>query len=102
MFGPGRADEPFPFQAAADLRSLLRLLYLTTPKIDVLRRDRLRRMGENINIAIELAQRPQNVGMMAAHNRADSVCRELGEVIGETSGAELVGAAVSRMRKKAG
>jgi hypothetical protein len=102
MFGPSGHDEPFPMEAAYDLRALVRLLYLMTPASDVLRRVRLAKMGENINIAIELAGRPQKVGLMAAHNRADSVCRELAEVIGDTSGAELVTAAVKRMARKAG
>ncbi len=102
MFGPGRADEPFPMEAAYDLRALVRLLYVTTPASDVERRRRLAKMGENLNIAIELAGRPQNVGVAAAWNRAESVCRELGEVIGDTSGAELVTAAVKRMGRRAG
>jgi len=100
MFGPGGRDEPFPFRAAEDLRSLIRILYLAAPREDVERRHRLARMGENIGIAIDLAARPKRVGLQAAHNRADSVCRELAEMVGETSGAELVSAAVRRMGRK--
>jgi hypothetical protein len=99
MFGPGRHDEPFPIEAALDLRGLLRLLYIVTPRSDVLRRQRLAKMGEDLSIAIELAERPQHVGLAAAWNRAERVCRELGEVIGETTGTQLGEAAVARLRK---
>lgn len=99
MFGPGRHDDAFPIDAALDLRALLRLLYVVTPRDDALRRKRLAKMGEDLSIAIELAGRPQRVGLAAAWNRAERVCRELGEVIGETTGTQLVDAAVARMRK---
>ena len=99
MFGPGRHDEPFPIEAALDLRALLRLLYVVTPRSDVLRRRRLAKMGEDISIAIELAGRPQRVGLAAAWNRAEHVCRELAEVIDETTATQLVEAAVARVKK---
>jgi hypothetical protein len=101
MFGRAR-DEAFPTGAAEDLRGLLRLLYATTPSSDVHRRRRLAWMGSEISIAIELAGRPAGVGVTAAWNRAERVCHELGDVIGETSGAELVDAAVKRMGRKTG
>ncbi len=98
MFGPGRHDDAFPIDAALDLRALLRLLYVVTPRNDALRRQRLAKMGEDLSIAIELAGRPQRVGLAAAWNRAERVCQELGEVIGETTGIQLVEAAVGRMK----
>jgi hypothetical protein len=102
MFGPSARDEPFPVQAAEDLRGLLRLLYVTTPSSDVQRRRRLAWMGSEMSIAIELAGRPAGVGVTAAWNRAERVCHELGDVIGETTASELVGAAVKRMGRRAG
>ena len=99
MFGPGRHDEPFPIEAALDLRALLRLLYIVTPRSDAPRRQRLAKMGEDLSIAIELAERPERVGLAAAWNRAERVCRELGEVIGETTGIQLAEAAVARVRR---
>jgi hypothetical protein len=78
-----RRDGPLPLEAVRDLRGLVRALCLATPKAEVMKRRKLRHIGEELTQALDLAltSRPDTVGHRAAWMRAEDAARALGDVV---------------------
>lgn len=80
-----RRDQPFPIEAARDLLGVVRAFYRSTPRDEVVKRQRLQAAGEHLETAIELAasSRDGGVGHRAAWEnaeRADALLRNICEL----------------------
>lgn len=88
--GP-RVNEPFPVEAARDLLGLVRSLYRATPAADSTRREKLKAIGVELKLAIELgASRPGSLGHRAAWTRAETALVALADVVVTDEKSEAV------------
>ncbi len=101
-----RHDDPFPVEGARDLLGLVRGMYRATPGSEVLKRERLRRIGESLKVAIELAEdcAPGTMGQRSAWKRAQEALLELASLMQITDRAAPIveAAAAAVMAKRRG
>jgi hypothetical protein len=99
VFSP--RQEPFPFRAARDLLGIVRALYASTPPPHAARRAALKRVGLELQQAMELALEagPGTMGHAAAWARAERATEQLGQIVDSlTPLRPTVEAAVARVR----
>lgn len=100
-----RRFEEFPLTATRDLLGLVRVLYLHQRDRDGTKAAKLRRIGEDLVLAVQLGStcRPGTAGHQAAWARAERAAREVGECIEALDSAEpIIAGATARVVRALG
>lgn len=94
----------FPVGAARDLLGIARALYRSEQAGagDPVRLEELRRVGEKLRTAIDLASRtePGTLGHSASWSHAEQATASLGELVGDAKLSEAISATAERVRRR--